>query len=85
MSKSGKRADVLAVSGNAVDDIGALRKLRMVMKSGQVVVEALSSFAAIALHNRILLEDLKNLLDAFIQAIAKHRHWDREEKMMVPA
>lgn len=37
----------------------------------QIVVEALSSFAAIALHNRILLEDLKNLLDAFIQAIAK--------------
>ncbi len=38
---------------------------------GEVVVQALSSFAAIALHNRILLEDLKNLLDAFIKAIAK--------------
>ncbi len=38
---------------------------------GEVVVKALSSFAAIALHNRILLEDLKKLLDAFIQAIAK--------------
>jgi len=34
----GKRADVLAVHGNAVDDIGALRKIEMVMKSGQVVV-----------------------------------------------
>ena len=38
---------------------------------GEVVVKALSSFAAIALHNRILLEDLKNLLDAFIKAIAQ--------------
>ena len=38
---------------------------------GEIVVKALSSFAAIALHNRILLEDLKNLLDAFIQAIAQ--------------
>lgn len=38
---------------------------------GEVVVKALSSFAAIALHNRILLQDLKNLLDAFIKAIAQ--------------
>lgn len=38
---------------------------------GEIVVKALSSFAAIALHNRILLEDLKNLLDAFIKAIAQ--------------
>ncbi len=38
---------------------------------GEIVVKALSSFAAIALHNRILLQDLKNLLDAFIKAIAQ--------------
>ncbi|HUG15655.1 MAG TPA: amidohydrolase family protein [Thermomicrobiales bacterium] len=35
----GRRADVLAVRGNALDDIGALRNLRMVMKAGQIVVE----------------------------------------------
>lgn len=40
-------------------------------EKGEVVVKALSTFAAIALHNRILLEDLKNLLDAFIRAIAQ--------------
>jgi imidazolonepropionase-like amidohydrolase len=33
----GRRADVLAVRGNAVDDIGALRNLLMVMKAGKVV------------------------------------------------
>lgn len=38
---------------------------------GEVVVKALSSFAAIALNNRILLEDMKALLDAFIKAIAQ--------------
>jgi imidazolonepropionase-like amidohydrolase len=37
---AGKRADVLAVEGNALNDIGALRKLRMVMKSGQVVISS---------------------------------------------
>jgi imidazolonepropionase-like amidohydrolase len=36
--EAGKRADVLAVRGNALNDIGALRNLQMVMKSGQVVV-----------------------------------------------
>lgn len=51
-------------------DFSSGEVIRFKSKS-QVVVEALSSFAAIALHNRILLEDLKNLLDAFIQAIAK--------------
>lgn len=40
-------------------------------EKGEILVKALSSFAAIALHNRILLEDLKNLLDAFIKAIAQ--------------
>lgn len=34
----GRRADVLAVRGNALDDIGALRDIMLVMKSGQVVV-----------------------------------------------
>ena len=35
----GRRADVLAVHGNALDDIGALRKIMVVMKSGEVVVD----------------------------------------------
>jgi imidazolonepropionase-like amidohydrolase len=34
----GRRADVLAVRGNALDDIGALRDILLVLKSGQVVV-----------------------------------------------
>jgi imidazolonepropionase-like amidohydrolase len=34
----GRRADVLAVRGNAMDDIGALRDIMLVMKSGEVVV-----------------------------------------------
>ncbi len=36
--EAGKRADVLAVRGNALNDIGALRNIQMIMKSGQVVV-----------------------------------------------
>lgn len=35
----GKRADVLAVRGNALGDIGALRDIQLVLKSGQVMVE----------------------------------------------
>lgn len=35
----GKRADILGVRGNAVDDIGALRDLLVVLKSGQTVVD----------------------------------------------
>jgi imidazolonepropionase-like amidohydrolase len=35
----GRRADVLAVRGNAMDDIGALRDIMIVMKSGEVVVD----------------------------------------------
>lgn len=33
----GRRADVLAVRGNAIDDIGALRNILLIMKSGQVI------------------------------------------------
>jgi hypothetical protein len=29
--------------------------------------------------------DLKQFAKSFIDAIAAHRHWDREEKMHVPA
>jgi imidazolonepropionase-like amidohydrolase len=36
--EAGRRADVLAVRGNALNDIGALRNIQMIMKSGQVVV-----------------------------------------------
>jgi imidazolonepropionase-like amidohydrolase len=36
----GRRADVLAVRGNADDDIGSLRHVQVVMKAGQVVVDA---------------------------------------------
>ena len=36
---AGKRADVLAVGGNAVDDIGALRNVQLVLKSGRVMVD----------------------------------------------
>jgi imidazolonepropionase-like amidohydrolase len=35
----GKRADILAVRGNVLDDIGALRDLLLVQKSGQTVVD----------------------------------------------
>ena len=35
----GKRADILGVRGNALDDIGALRDLLVVMKAGQTVVD----------------------------------------------
>ncbi len=35
------------------------------------IIKALSTYAAIALENQILLQDHKNLLDAFIQCIAK--------------
>ncbi len=35
----GKRADILAVCGNAVDDIGALRNVQLVLKSGHVMVD----------------------------------------------
>ena len=34
----GKRADVLAVRGNALNDIGALRDITLIMKAGQVIV-----------------------------------------------
>jgi imidazolonepropionase-like amidohydrolase len=36
---TGKRADVLIVRGDATDDIGALRDIQMVLKSGQVMVD----------------------------------------------
>jgi imidazolonepropionase-like amidohydrolase len=39
---AGKRADVLAVRGNAIDDIGALRNVQLVLKSGQVMVDRAS-------------------------------------------
>lgn len=35
----GKRADVLAVKGDALGDIGALRNIKLVLKSGQVMVD----------------------------------------------
>ncbi|HQX63708.1 MAG TPA: amidohydrolase family protein [Thermomicrobiales bacterium] len=35
----GKRADILAVRGNAMDDIGALRNILIVLKSGQAMVD----------------------------------------------
>lgn len=35
------------------------------------VIRALASYAAIALNNQMLVQDLKNLLDAFIKTIAK--------------
>jgi imidazolonepropionase-like amidohydrolase len=35
----GKRADVIAVHGDAVNDIGALRDVGLVLKSGQTVVD----------------------------------------------
>ncbi|HAX24067.1 MAG TPA: amidohydrolase [Chloroflexi bacterium] len=35
----GKRADILAVRGNAMDDIGALRNILLVLKSGQAMVD----------------------------------------------
>ncbi len=35
------------------------------------IIKALSTYAAIALENQILLQDHKNLLDAFVQCIAK--------------
>lgn len=35
------------------------------------LAKALASYGAIALNNQLLVEELKNLLDAFIQAIAK--------------
>ncbi len=35
----GKRADLLAVNGNALHDIGALRDIQLVIKSGEVVVD----------------------------------------------
>lgn len=40
-------------------------------EKSETVVSALATYAAIALHNRILLQDLKGLLDAFIQCIAQ--------------
>jgi imidazolonepropionase-like amidohydrolase len=35
----GKRADVLAVRGDALGDIGALRNIMLVLKSGEVMVD----------------------------------------------
>jgi imidazolonepropionase-like amidohydrolase len=35
----GKRADILGVRGNALDDIGALRDILVVLKAGQTVVD----------------------------------------------
>jgi imidazolonepropionase-like amidohydrolase len=35
----GKRADVLAVRGNALHDIGALRDILLVLRSGEVMVD----------------------------------------------
>lgn len=40
-------------------------------EKAEAIVTALATYAAIALHNRILLQDLKALLDAFIQVIAQ--------------
>ena len=33
----GKLADIIAVEGNPLDDIKKLRKVRLVMKEGQIV------------------------------------------------
>ena len=33
----GKRADIIAVSGNPLEDIGALRRVRMVVRDGEIV------------------------------------------------
>lgn len=46
-------------------------KLIAFPQKSETVVSALATYAAIALHNRILLQDLKALLDAFIQCIAQ--------------
>ena len=35
----GKRADILAVQGDALHDIGALRNIQLVLKSGEVMVD----------------------------------------------
>ncbi|HBY45951.1 MAG TPA: amidohydrolase [Chloroflexi bacterium] len=35
----GKRADILAVRGNAMDDVGALRNILLVIKSGRTMVD----------------------------------------------
>ena len=40
-------------------------------EKAEAIVTSLATYAAIALHNRILLQDLKALLDAFIQVIAQ--------------
>lgn len=63
------------------DVIGVLQLVNAIdQNSGHVIpfdidlepiIEALASYAAIALNNKILLQDHKNLLDAFVKCIAK--------------
>jgi imidazolonepropionase-like amidohydrolase len=43
--KPGRRADVLAVRGNALDDIGALRNTLIVLKSGKTMLDRLAPVA----------------------------------------
>jgi imidazolonepropionase-like amidohydrolase len=38
--RPGQRADILAVAGNAADDISALRHIRLVLKAGATMVDA---------------------------------------------
>ena len=39
---SGKLADLIAIEGNPLEDIGSLRRVRMVMKGGERVIDPLS-------------------------------------------
>ena len=62
------------------DVIGVLQLINAKDNTGKVIpfsqqaidlVTGLAGYAAIALNNKLLVEDLKNLLDAFIQCIAQ--------------
>jgi cytosine/adenosine deaminase-related metal-dependent hydrolase len=51
----GKMADVIAVKGNPLSDIGLLRKrenIRLVMRSGEVLVSKLEGAAERVIHRR---------------------------------
>ena len=40
---SGKEADLIALDGNPLEDLRALRKIKMVMKSGEVIFNEINS------------------------------------------
>ncbi|HVB09802.1 MAG TPA: amidohydrolase family protein [Bacillota bacterium] len=44
--EAGKDADVLAVAGNPLDGLGSLRRVALVLRSGQVMVDRRHQFAA---------------------------------------